>query len=338
VKKSKRASRPRKEPERKAAEDAAVVVEVIASGVLNLGGEMPRFPLAVDAVFVDERPTILRLGPGLHRGISEADYHARVPGMASTSILRHVRRSPAHYRAWLLGELQEEQSEALDLGRAVHCAALEPERFAIAYAVRPTLDRRTKDGKAEYAAWQAEHPGAVAISESDATTIGGVVRSLHAHPVAAALLEDGESEVTIRWTDPATGIECRARADRLSLGGRVCADLKSTTDARARKWSKSAADFHYFRQAAFYIDGLAAAGEPLEEDEDGPRYLFIAAEKAPPYAVSVFRLDPAALALGRRTIGEDLATLARSIERDEWPAYGEGIEILSLPSWTEREW
>lgn len=54
-------------------------------------------------------------------------------------------------------------TDALELGRAIHCAILEPERFATSYVAEPDFDLRTNTGKAARAAWLAQRaPGCIA--------------------------------------------------------------------------------------------------------------------------------------------------------------------------------
>ena len=53
----------------------------------------------------------------------------------NSSKLKLVGRSPAHCKA---GEVADpKETEALRLGRLIHCAVLEPERLAEAYCVKP---------------------------------------------------------------------------------------------------------------------------------------------------------------------------------------------------------
>ena len=62
-------------------------------------------------------------------------------------------RSPLHYKASLTEEKKD--SPALLMGRLVHLMALQPEVYADRVVISPTVDRRTKDGKAVWEAFQA---------------------------------------------------------------------------------------------------------------------------------------------------------------------------------------
>lgn len=299
-------------------------------GALLASGELAPAPTTSKRLDAAEEPatapraSILELGPGLHRGVAADVYHARILGMASKGVLDLVHRSPAHYRAYIDGA-PDEESAALAFGTAYHMAALEPDRFAREYIVEPTF--KGKGSVAARAAWREEHAGLSWIDADDARAIAAMVASLRAHPLASALLEQGEPEVTLRWTDAATGLECRARGDWYDAELAICVDLKTTTDARPDAFARSIASFAYHRQQAFYSDGFEAIGAPLD------RFIFVAQEKTPPFAISVFTLDEDAIRRGRFSVGEDLERLADCIARDVWPAYPETIQELSLPRW-----
>ncbi len=87
-------------------------------------------------------------------GIEE--YHAG-PGV-SKSDLDLIARSPAHYRAQKAAP--REATPAMIIGSAFHTATLEPEKFDLEFAVAPEgIDRRTKAGKEEWAAFEAASAG-----------------------------------------------------------------------------------------------------------------------------------------------------------------------------------
>ncbi|MCC7277471.1 MAG: PD-(D/E)XK nuclease-like domain-containing protein, partial [Chromatiaceae bacterium] len=63
----------------------------------------------------------------------------------------------------------------------------------------------------------------------------------------------------------------------------------------------------------------------------------LAVEKAPPFAVGVYRLPDAALELGRRRWAEACRTYAACVESGRWPGYSETITELTLPGWALSE-
>lgn len=272
--------------------------------------------------------SVLDLPPGLHRGVPEHVYHQRVPGLVSKGALDRVRRSPAHYKAWLEGAAADETSDALTFGKGFHCAVLEPERFALEYVVEPAFgDCRKTANKASRDLWREENKGAVWLSDEDHRAFAGMAASVRSHPLASKMLADGVSELTVRWKDPATGLECKARADHYRKSHRMGVDVKTAEDASYEAFRKSAAAYGYHRQSALYADGFEAVGEPLDH------FVFVVVEKRPPYAVATYVLDVAAVTLGRVSVREAMARLAECIESDRFPAYPEQIQVLELPSW-----
>ena len=72
--------------------------------------------------------------PGIYDGLPDAVYHD-APGVSS-SVLKEMGRSPAHCRAKQDGD-RNKRTKALETGIILHCAVLEPERFAQDYALPP---------------------------------------------------------------------------------------------------------------------------------------------------------------------------------------------------------
>ena len=259
-------------------------------------------------------------------GITDSTYHGDRDSVSSSALRKAIDRSPAHALADL--DTPRPETPALLLGRAVHAAVLEPDTFESRYAVAPICDRRTKAGKEAWASHLAAHPDAATITASDAETVAGIVASIAAHPVARHAARGGEAELSGYFTDPETDVHCRIRPDYLRAADGIMVDLKTTLDASPGAFQRSINTFGYHVQAAMYAAGHEAiTGDPPRD------FLFVTAEKSPPYAVAVYRIDEAALEVGRRTYRRALRLWADCLERDRWPAYSERIEAISLPAW-----
>ncbi len=272
-------------------------------------------------------------------------YHRRELGVASNSVLKLIReRSPAHYRAWVDG-VDKGDTPALAFGRAYHMRVLEPERFAQAYIAapedpprRPTQRQRdakkpsddTRAAIAFWDAWDADNAGKLILSAEDFDRIEAMHAALMQHPVAAGIMREGHSEVTMRWTDPETGVQCKARADWWKPG-RFFMDLKTTDDASPDGFKRSVAKYGYHVQHAHYCDGAAACGDPVQN------YLILAQEKEAPYVAAVYHIDAAAEIRGYDLRQRGLATMRDCLATDTWPGYGTGITELSLPGWALQD-
>jgi hypothetical protein len=248
----------------------------------------------------------------------------RLSQRVNWSSLKELRRSPAHYRQ----RMQEPRSDtpAMRLGRAVHLAVLEPQRFEASIAIW-----FAEFGQRRGASWrefQAKHAGCEILTESERDLCREIQQAVRADREAARLLTGGRAEMAIEWTDPASGIECKGRLDYVSASAIV--DVKTTRTASPTAFGRESWRLRYHGQLAFYRDGWAAAhgGPPL------PCYM-IAVEKEPPFAVQTYRLSPDLLEAGREEYADLLARLAECRARDEWPGYTEGGEVIDLlpPSW-----
>lgn len=269
----------------------------------------------------------IELAHGLHPSVPESEYHARIPGVASKSVLDLVDRSPAHYAAWLAGA-QQEETPALAFGKAFHCALLEPDIFARTHVRLASFgDCRKKENKLARDAWKAENGGKVGVDPDDYLRIEAMIAAVRKHPLASRMIRDGLPEATLRWQDTETGIECKSRADYYVPELAMVVDVKTTEDARGNSFAKSCANYRYHVQQALYESGFATIGKRLAH------FLFVAVEKAAPHGVMVHRLDEDATARGWRAAQRNLETMRQCIELDQWPGYDTSINTLSLPPW-----
>lgn len=261
--------------------------------------------------------------------LDNAAYH-RHPAV-SKSHLDQIARSPLHYWARYLdpNRVEPEPTPAMRLGTAVHTLTLEQDTFAERYVVAPQFDRRTKAGKEEWAAFEAEAAGRELISADDRATVSRMAEAVWTHPAAGALLKlKGKAEQSFLWTDEATGLECKCRPDWLADDGSLIVDLKTTEDASPAGFRKSIANFRYHVQAAWYLHGLEQATVRRPEG-----FIFICVEKKPPHAVAVYVADGEMINAGGERALQDLERLAECRAAGRWPGYSEEIEPIGLPAW-----
>ena len=120
-------------------------------------------------------------------------YHANAA--ISHSKLECYRRRPAlYYKKYVAKTLpQPEESGAFRLGSAVHCAVLEEKEFASRYVLRPDCDRRTKEGKIQFAEFSAQHAGKTFLDADEMAQVIAMREAVAAHPIASQLLNDGHA-------------------------------------------------------------------------------------------------------------------------------------------------
>lgn len=259
--------------------------------------------------------------------MTNAQYHDDTSRI-SKSGLDLIHQSPLHYWNKYLNPNREPQRDtpALLAGRAVHLAILEPYLFREEFAVEPILNHRTSQGKADYQTWLSCIGDKTVI---DLTTYDNVMRirdAVYAHPAAAELLQTGAAEQTWFWKDQETGVACKCRTDFLTPD-RFVVDVKTTEDASSEAFGRSSAKYRYHVQAAYYTDGLVDNGYVPEG------FIFIAVEKAPPYAVAVYYAQNHIIEAGRLIYRKDLATYKECLISQTWPGYGNELRPLEMPAY-----
>ena len=264
---------------------------------------------------------------GVYVGVKRPDYERIV--RVNWSTLKHLKRSPAHYRAVTMEKAQED-TDAMRVGRATHVAVLEPEMFLATHAV---WDGGRRYGK-EWDKFQEKHAGLEILTEDQYQQVKAIADAARSNEYAAPYLRAGLAEVTLLWThtEPANGVpgfevECKGRIDFSANAGAIV-DLKTTRDASSEGFCRSAWNLDYLAQAAFYTDGYAAAhgGELLP-------YLIVAIEKDAPYVAVVYRIPEHMIEMGRDTYRGLLKRLHQCRTDNHWPGYAEGIVDLELPRW-----
>lgn len=241
------------------------------------------------------------------------NYHNDLTAI-SKSKLDLINRSPAHYKYFT--ELPDVDTDAMRIGRVAHAYILEK----ISMVIAPFDSFRTKEARQ----WRDEQTMDW-VKLSEAESIKGMRNAVHSHRVASQLLESGEAERVYKWTDLDTFAECKCRVDWQNDG--VIVDLKTTDDASASGFARSARRFRYDVQAAFYSDGIEQATGKRPE-----AFIFIAVEKSPPYGVGIYTINPESIELARLKYRDNLRTWMMCKSLNKWPSYNEasGADITEV--------
>jgi hypothetical protein len=261
--------------------------------------------------------------------VPEAAYYSWK--LCCNSLLSRMKRSPKHALSDLRGE--RVPTEAMILGNQIGCAVLQPALFDSKYAIGPDVKLNTKEGKKEWEAFAYVYAGKELIRGETGRTILSIREAVWKNRAAASLLSDsGQSEVAGLWREPeiCIGSEpllCKMRIDHISPRSGVLVDFKTTADAGAEEFSNSLARYGYHRQAAMYLHACAGMGQFF----DG--FVFIVAEKEPPYDVAVYCLDDAAIERGWEELQDLKRRFADCCQHDCWPGASEGVSPIGLPRW-----
>lgn len=84
----------------------------------------------------------------------------------SFSSMKEFAKSPRHYIKYISAE-RTPPTDAMKLGLLVHCMLLTPEYLNESFAVAPDVNKRTKDGKAEFNTFCSQHPDKTVVSSTD---------------------------------------------------------------------------------------------------------------------------------------------------------------------------
>lgn len=267
-----------------------------------------------------------QFAPYSRMDVSSEDYHNDRRFVSSTA-LKELMRSPAHFRHYLDSERVEKA--CYKIGTAIHCALLEPDRFKREYITSPEFNRRTKEGREEEAAFlkQAADAGNFVVTEKDLRMIEGICENVDKHRDASALLKAGVSEKSFYWQDPETGILLKCRTDNVSQFAIL--DVKSTDDASPQGFVRSCAKYNYDLSATMYREGVFSVEDTFLD------YVFLAVEKEAPYSVALYLASDEMLASGMVRYREALKRLNDCRQSGQWPSYQpEGsYTTLEWPSW-----
>lgn len=267
--------------------------------------------------------------PGVYPNIAADVYHSW--RAVSASLLKVVAsRTLAHARAYM-HEADADSTDAMAFGSAYHAMVLEPEVFEKRYRIVAKMIRRGK----EWDALVDQAGGADRILfDVDVAEMRAMHEALRSQTRTRKLIAvRGACEVCVVWDDQTTGLRCKARIDKLlPEPHNIMLDIKTATSADPAAFCRSAADYGYDIQAAFYAEGVRmTTGREC-------RYILIPQEKEPPYLSSLIdahdeRVTPTGAACGDVKWREAIARLADALRSDQWPGYGDEVYALSLPVW-----
>jgi len=257
------------------------------------------------------------------QNLSNESYFNEFRSYLSSSDLRRLIRSPAHYK-----NPARIESAAMAFGTLVHTFVLEPAIAEARYRPRADVDGRTKEGKAvrDWESALASQQGIQFVNRSDYDAATSITASVRSHLGCGSLLSGGLAEVS-GTVEGFSDVNVRIRPDYLT--DKHIVDLKTCVDARSDAFSRSVINFLYQVQAAFYVD-VAEAIDGKKRD-----FYWVAVEKDAPYAVSVFKASDAMLENGRAQYKCAIALYKECASMDLWPGYSQQIQQLDLPGWVK---
>lgn len=276
------------------------------------------------------------LTAGIH-AIPPDRYHAdpcERPSLNATVARILCTQSPIH--AWtahprLNPEYASEEAEKFDIGTAAHSMLLEGEA---AVEVIDANDWRTSAAKE--ARDTARANGRQPLLVKQWTEVQRMVQAaqiqLEAIVADPPIFANGLAEQTLIWEEDGD-VLCRAKLDWLHSSYLAIDDYKTTSrSANPEGWSRTLFSMGYDVQAAFYLRGLEAVTGSVAT------WRWVVQETAPPYALSVSSLTPAALEIATAKAEYAIRRWRECITSNIWPGYPTEICYAELPGWEETRW
>lgn len=237
------------------------------------------------------------------------------------SKLKRMLRSPRHYK-FALDTALDDDSDPIRVGRATHTAVFEPHRFDVD-VVEWTGGRRAGKTWDEFCAMVE---GKTILTSEQYARVARIRDAVRLHPLVAPLLEHGQAEQVLEWTDPHTQLRLKCRIDWLS--DLVVLDLKTSRNAiEPRKFASDAYGLGYFHQLAFYQRGVEAIYGTA------PPAVIVAVETEGPHDLAVYRLPSLTMHSVNAEIDELLTLLKLCMGSGKWPGRFETERELTVPAW-----
>jgi PDDEXK-like uncharacterized protein DUF3799 len=271
--------------------------------------------------------------PQIIDGLSAEAYHADRTSISSSGLRALLAPGcPAQFK--YDRDHPQPPKKEFDLGHAAHLYVLGegPELEVIDFP-----DWRKKDAQIQRD--EAYLAGKVPLLTKDHDEVQQMAAAIRQHPVAGPLFtpDGGVAEQSIYWTDSRTAVRCRCRPDwmphRQENGRLVVVDYKTAKAVDDAALQRAVYERGYHAQAAFYLDGVKAAG--LAGDQE-PAFIFVFQSKTAPYLVHLVELDFPALTLGAARNERALRTYAECERTGIWPGFNDRITYLPLPPYAEK--
>lgn len=255
--------------------------------------------------------------------------------------------SPAHYKYAIDFPEEKEDTEALLIGKALHCMVLEPERFRkdfdyLDLSKRPSPEQTfaAKINKEWKLAEMLKMGNKTVLSKDQFDKVTVMADKVTCNAAAMKILDGCQHEQHIEWTDPC-GVKCHGFVDAFNPNKTypLVGELKSIADGSPWAFNKYLDTYSVYMQMAFYSDGLQA-----NYDKEFSVHFAITIENCAPWLCQPYYLQDSDIDFGRKLYKAILALHMDCIEKDHWGGYEEmcdprnyknGIIYSQLPEYLQ---
>lgn len=282
---------------------------------------------------------------GIYANIPIEDYHKDI-GISSSGISL-ILDAPKKYWAKYVDPMRiedDEQTQSMILGSAVHCLALEPKLFDKYFIVAPKVDKRTTAGKEIWANFlcyvQSKSgngsfkyfPESKIYLEQSKPTIIKVEIYDKAKKMAQSIRDNkafmaftrygGKVEHSLYFKDD-DGVWLRSRPD--FYNDEFILDIKTSRSAKEKDFQRSIENYGYHRQAALAIDST----DKLTEIK-GRRFIILAIENKEPYLTKAYLMPKESIEIGRIEYKKGAKIYNNCMLSNVWNGYPDTISDLGV--------
>lgn len=274
--------------------------------------------------------------PGIYPNLSNEHYH-KSEGLSNSKMSLLLPPScPANFR-YHEDHVEHKDSDAFNLGTAVHTLCFEPLEFKNRFFVVQEVPKRNSNlGKAAYEGMIKNAGNKMIIDKDDLKIVQDMTNAVTGHQVWKNLMakvnrENSPTfiEHSLAWIDEDHNVLLRSRPDFYTND--LIIDLKTTKDSTLQAFSKSVAEYAYHRQAA-----LACAGLKALTGKDYTNVILFVVDKNPPHFARCYVLNQSAIMQGVVEYKKAAQVYAQCIQTHEWPGYPEVVEDLDIPNYAYR--
>ncbi len=165
----------------------------------------------------------------------------------SYSSLKEFAKSPKHYVNYVLAK--REPSKEMNFGSLIHCLLLYPDKLNEQFAVMPSVDRRTKEGKDIYNKFVEDSNGKICVGQDELDEANSIVDSVMTTTAAKSYIEQCyEFEKEFRST--VGGLPFRGFVDGIS--DNFILEVKTASDGSPESIIRDFFNRKYYLQAGLY--------------------------------------------------------------------------------------
>lgn len=241
---------------------------------------------------------------------SRDEYEADDTRMRSTRLKELLEDPEVFAGRYVTGELPPKETKRMGFGIALHSLVFDGVEEYVVFGGDKVKERK------RWAEFKAEHQGTTILTPLEEQNLRRMAGRLRQHEVAAPLLfGDGFDEHTILWTHAPTGIECKARLDRLQYDGTVV-DLKLVGDPSEDFFARQVINFRYDFSAGFYaLARNAAMGKLIDAPH---KFVCICDKPELGFPVRVWNLPDDALKIGISDVHMAMRDYKQRLDANDW--------------------